>query len=89
MALGAEPARVLSLVLRQGLVQLVIGIVIGTGLAAMATPLMQILLLGVDPRDPATFLTVVLALAAAALAAMLIPARRAMRVEPMAALRYE
>jgi predicted permease len=89
MALGAEPGRVLSLVLRQGLLQLAIGLAIGVGLAAAGTPLMQILLLDVDPRDPATFATVVLALAVAALAAILIPARRAMRVEPMTALRYE
>jgi predicted permease len=89
MALGAEPGRVLALVLRQGLLQLAIGLVIGLVAAAFLSRLLTILLLGVEPWDAPTFVTVAGALAIAALGAILIPARRAMRVEPMSALRYE
>jgi putative ABC transport system permease protein len=89
MALGANGRRVLQMVLRQGLWQIGIGLAVGVLLAAGLARMITVIMLGVAPWDPAVFATVVAALAAAALLACLIPARRAMRVDPMVALRYE
>jgi putative ABC transport system permease protein len=89
MALGAQPARVLLLILRQGLLLTVIGIVVGLAGALALTRLMSTLLYGVDAADPATFATIVPILAVVALVACYIPARRATRVDPLIALRYE
>jgi len=89
MALGASGRNVLRLVLRQGLWQIGIGLLIGIALAAGLSRLLTVLLFGVQPWDPGVFATVLAALAAAALLACVVPARRAMRVDPMVALRYE
>jgi len=89
LALGAEPMDVLKLVLGQGSVLMFIGV--GTGLAgALAlTRVMSSLLYRVRPADPPTFVCVSLLLGGAVLLASYIPARRAMEVDPMVALRYE
>jgi len=89
MALGAQRREVLSLVIGKGLRLVLVGCVIGLAGALAATHLVRNLLYGVTPTDPATFAGVVLLLIGVALLACLLPARRATKVDPMAALRYE
>ncbi|OLB96176.1 MAG: hypothetical protein AUI02_02640 [Acidobacteria bacterium 13_2_20CM_2_57_12] len=89
MALGARPAGVLRLVLAQALGMAAAGVVTGLIVAFFATRLLANQLYGVEPVDPTTFLAVPTMLTAAALAASSIPALRAMRVDPLVALRYE
>jgi putative ABC transport system permease protein len=89
MALGAQRNDVLKMVVGQGLVLTLIGIVVGIGAAFLLTRFMESLLYGVTATNPLTFLGVPLVLLAVALAACLIPARRATRVDPMIALRHE
>jgi predicted permease len=89
MALGAQPAEVLALVFRQGAVLAVIGLAIGLLAAFAATRAVGALLYGVSPNDPLVFAAVTSLLAIAALAACYFPARRALRIDPMAALRAE
>jgi putative ABC transport system permease protein len=89
MALGAEPGHVLSMVLRQGLVQLGIGMTVGLALATGVSQLMKIVLFDVQPRDPAIFGLVVSVLSIAGLLACVIPARRATQVDPLTALRAD
>jgi putative ABC transport system permease protein len=89
MALGAQPGRVLLLVLRQGLLLTLIGIGVGLLGALALTRLMSSLLFGVEATDPATFAAIVLLLAAVSLLACYIPARRATRIDPLIALRHE
>ena len=89
MALGAQPAEVLGLVLKQGAMLTSTGIVIGLAGALLLTRLLSSLLVGVDATDPLTLSAIVIVLAAVSLLACYIPARRATRVDPMVALRYE
>jgi ABC-type antimicrobial peptide transport system permease subunit len=89
MALGAQPGNVLRKFLGEGLVVAMAGIGAGVVSALFLTRLMASLIYGVSARDPLTLLGVVTLLTAVALLASYIPARRAMRVDPMVALRYE
>jgi len=89
MALGAYPADILKWVGRLGLKLVSIGIVVGVALAVALTRLISALLFGVQATDPPTYLLVALVLAAIAGLACYIPARRATKVDPMIALRYE
>ncbi|HYL47446.1 MAG TPA: FtsX-like permease family protein [Candidatus Limnocylindrales bacterium] len=89
LALGAQPGEVLKLVIEQGVKLAGLGIVVG-GVGAFAlTRMMRSLLFGIAPADPLTFAGVALLLLLVAIAACYVPARRAMRVDPMTALRYE
>ncbi len=89
MALGARAADVLGMVVRQGMTLTAIGLVIGAGAALAATRAMAGLLFGVGASDPPTYVALALVLAAVALLACWLPARRAARVDPMVALRSE
>ena len=89
MALGARAGNVLSLVLRQGLGLALLGIALGLMGAVWLTGAMKSLLFGVSPNDPPTFAIVSALLLAVAALATYIPARRATKVDPMVALRYE
>ena len=89
MALGARPLDISQLVLRQGLRLAAAGIVLGIAAGLGLTRVMASLLFGVRPQDPTTFVAVAALLGGVALAASYLPARRAMKVDPMVALRYE
>jgi len=89
MALGAGAVDVLKLILKNGMALTAVGVVIGLAGAFALTRLMSILLFGVQPTDAMTFAVVSAALITAALLACYIPARRATKVDPLVALRYE
>jgi predicted permease len=89
MALGARAGNVFSLVLGQALLTAAVGVGIGVAGAFALTRTMQSLLFGVSATDPATFVGIALLLTLVAVLASYIPARRAMKVDPMVALRYE
>ena len=89
MAVGAQQANVLRMVLGGGMRTALVGVGLGIAGALALTRFLSSLLYGVEPTDPATFITVTLLLLGVALLACYIPARRATRVDPMTALRYE
>jgi len=89
MALGAQQGSVLKLVLRQGLVLAVVGAALGIGVALSVTQYLTSMLYDVHANDPLTMTAVAALLVLVALAACYVPARRAMRVDPMVALRHE
>jgi ABC-type antimicrobial peptide transport system permease subunit len=89
MALGAERRRILWMVMREVLVLTAIGLTIGALVATETSRFVASFLFGVKPNDPATYVTAILILAAAAVAAGYAPAWRASRIDPMSALRHE
>ena len=89
LALGAQRGDVLRIVLRQGAVLAILGALIGVGAALAVTRYLQSFLFGVKPSDPTTIVGVAFLLIAVALLASYIPARRAMKTDPIVALRYE
>jgi putative ABC transport system permease protein len=89
MALGAQQRDVLKLVVGQGMILALVGVLIGLLASLALTRVMTTLLFGVSATDPLTFLAIPALLAAVALLASFMPARRAMKVDPMVALRYE
>ena len=89
LALGASPRNILRAVLRQATTLAVVGALAGSAAALVVTRYLRSLLFGVDPTDPLTLIVVGLLLVATAMAASFIPARRAAKVDPMVALRYE
>jgi predicted permease len=89
MALGASRADVMAMVLGQGIRTAAVGVAIGIAGALALTRLMQSMLFGVTANDPLTFAGAAIVLSAVALLACYVPARRAMRVDPMVALRHE
>jgi predicted permease len=89
MALGAQRTNLMRLVVRQGLVLALVGAIVGIGASMATTRLMASMLYGVRPNDPVTFAGVSILLLLVAFAACIIPARRAMRIDPMVALREE
>ena len=89
LAIGAQPRQVLLLVLKQGLLLTILGVVVGLAAAFALTRLLSGLLFGVEAVDVTTFATISLLLVAVSLLACYLPARRAMRIDPLSALRYE
>ncbi|HYO91379.1 MAG TPA: ABC transporter permease, partial [Pyrinomonadaceae bacterium] len=89
VALGAQSGDVLKMVLRQGMTFALVGVALGLCGAFIATRIISSLLFGVTATDPLTFASVAILLAVSALLACYLPARRATRVDPMTALRYE
>jgi predicted permease len=89
IAMGAAPLDILKMVLRQALGVVGIGLALGLVIALASTRVMGGLFVGIKPSDPATFIVVVLLLTVIALFACWIPARRATRIDPLVALRYE
>jgi len=89
IAMGARPAHVFGMVLKDGVQMILAGVLFGVVVALGVTRLMVSMLFGVTPSDPATFAVVAFLLSGVALLACYVPARRAAKVDPMVALRYE
>jgi putative ABC transport system permease protein len=88
-SLRAPAANVLRLVLRHGLLLVIMGLGFGVAAALVITRVIQTFLWGITPTDPVTFMVVTVALAALALVACYVPARRDLRIDPIIALRIE
>lgn len=89
MALGAQSRQVLKLVLRQGMLLAGVGVLVGVAIALPITSFASSLLYGVSPSDPLTYIVIAVVLLAVALLACYVPARRATRIDPLVALRFE
>jgi predicted permease len=89
MALGAEGKDVIRLIVREGAIQLGIGLTLGLGLAFAVSRVVTLLMYDVEPRDPTVFGAIVVTIGVVGITASLIPALRATRVDPIVALRYE
>jgi len=89
MALGATPGSIMGMILREGLVMTMVGLIVGLGLGLAVAKLSARMLYGISPIDPVSIITTVVLLGIASLLASYIPARRAAKVDPMKALRYE
>jgi ABC-type antimicrobial peptide transport system permease subunit len=89
MALGADPGAVVRLVAAEGLRLTAAGMVAGTAAAALVSRAMRGMLFDVSPADPVTYAAVLVIFATTAAAALIVPARRALRVDPLTALRAE
>jgi ABC-type antimicrobial peptide transport system permease subunit len=89
MALGARASQVSWLILRQGLLQLAVGLALGTAGALAAAPVLQTLLVQIKPSDPVTLAGIGILFTIVTVCACLIPARRATRLDPLTALRIE
>jgi len=89
VALGADPQAVTTLVVGGGFRLAVAGVVIGSGAAVAATRVLESMLYGVSPADPLTLVGIALLVAAIALVASYVPARRALRIDPTEALRAD
>ena len=89
MALGAKPVDVLRLVIRQGMGLTIVGLIVGVAVGSVVTRVLSDMLYGVGTRDPLTFVGAPLLLLVVAFLACYIPARRATRIDPLVALRYE
>jgi len=89
MALGAAPRDVLRMIVSEGMNLAALGLLIGFVAAIIVTKYLESQLYGVRARDPLTFISVAVGLGLVALAACYFPARRATRVDPLSALRYE
>jgi putative ABC transport system permease protein len=89
LALGAQVSDVLKMILRQGMVVIAVGLVLGLLSAFALMRLLRSLLFGVGENDPVTFVAITVVLLLVALFACYIPARRATKVDPLEALRYE
>jgi predicted permease len=89
MALGAQPGDVFRVIIRESMVPVVSGVLVGLTLSLLMTPLISSLLFGVRPTDLTTFAATTIFLSGVGLLACFLPARRAMRVDPIIALRYE
>jgi putative ABC transport system permease protein len=89
MALGAEPGRILLSLVAHGLKLTLAGVVVGLGTSLALTRFIRSLLFGISATDPLTFAAVAFSLTLVAVAACCMPARRAMSVDPMIALRHE
>jgi len=89
MAIGARPAEVVAMLLRENLLLVIGGLVLGMAGAALATRALRTMLFGVSTLDAVTFIGAALVLGGIAMLATYVPARRAARIDPMEALRYE
>jgi ABC-type antimicrobial peptide transport system permease subunit len=89
VTLGARPGHVAASIMRRGLIPAIAGIVLGVAASLVAAQAIDTLLFGTSPTDPATLAAVVAALAATAVLACALPAARALRIDPVEALRQE